>query len=407
MASNRLGLPDRVDALVAGCLPDVVSFRRRVHSYPELAWQETKTGMLCADALDSCDIKTNRGIAETGVVGLIAGVGSGPTIALRADMDALQITEETGLPYQSQSPGVMHACGHDGHLAIVLGTAMVLSRMRNSLKGNVKVIFQPAEEQLSGAERIIDDGALGSPKVDEIYGLHLWPDLPLGHVGLKQGVAMAACDKVSIRFQGRSGHGAVPHLGVDALTAAACSLLALNTVVSREIDANEPAVLSIGRIIGGTAFNTIADKVELHGTVRTVRSSTSDWMEDTIRRKVEGIAHATGARCETEYVRACPVLENDPTMIQEILDTLPTLMPEEHVHMLNAPSMIAEDFACYLQHVPGAMLFLGVGPEFQKHSHEYGCFPLHSSKFAFDEAVLGIGIKLLTLLVLDRLDRRY
>lgn len=405
MVSNRVEIMDRIDALIAECLPDVISFRRQVHACPELAWQETKTGLLCADLLLSCDIQTRRGIAGTGVVGLITGVATGPTVALRSDMDALPITEETGLPYESQSRGVMHACGHDGHLAIVLGAAMVLSRMRDLTKGNVKVIFQPAEEQLAGAERVIEGGAMESPRVDEIYGLHLWPDLPLGHVGLKHGVAMAACDKVSIRFRGRSGHGAVPHLGVDALTAAACSLLALNTIVSREIDANEPAVLSIGRISGGTAFNTIADNVEFHGTVRTVRSCTSQWMQDTIQRKVEGMAHATGATCETEYIRACPVLENDPTVIEGVLQSVSRFMPEEQIHILDAPSMIAEDFACYLQHAPGAMLFLGVGQEPVEHSDGHGCFPLHSSKFTFDEAVLGIGIKLLTVLTLDRLGR--
>lgn len=379
----------------------VVDLRRQIHSRPELAFKEEETSRLVASVLGDLDIRVHGGIARTGVVGILSSGNPGPTIAIRADMDALPITENTGLPFQSGSPGLMHACGHDGHVAMALGAAMVLSRLRQRLQGNVKFIFQPAEEQLAGAAPMIEQGVLDSPKVDSIFALHLWPDVPLGHLGINYGVAMAGCDRFSISFAGRGGHGANPHLGIDALTASSLGVLALQTVVSREVDPVDPAVLSIGTIQGGTAFNTIADKVELHGTVRTVSRSVSNFMYKTIKQKLDGVALATGTQCDLSYIHCCPALVNDQFAAARAHETASGLLGDDQVRVLHAPSMIAEDFACYLDHVPGAMLFLGVGPK----AGETGChttsYPLHHPEFGFDEEILSVGIELLTTLVID------
>lgn len=379
----------------------VVDIRRQIHSKPELAFEEEETGRLVAAVLDDLGIPAHRGIAQTGVVGVLSGGNPGPTIAIRADMDALPITERTGLPFQSGTSGLMHACGHDGHVAIALGTAMVLSRLRQHLKGNVKFIFQPAEERLAGAAPMIEQGVLDSPKVDSIFAIHLWPDVPFGHLGVNYGVAMAGCDRFSIYFAGKGGHGANPHLGIDTVTASSLGVLSLQTVVSREIDPVVPAVLSIGTIRGGTAFNTIADKVELHGTVRAVNQSVSDFICKAVKQKLDGVALATGTQCDLSYVHCCPALVNDQSAAGRAHETAGRMLGDDGVHVLHAPSMIAEDFACYLDHVPGAMLFLGIGPKAGEADGCATCYPLHHPEFGFDEEILSVGTEFLTRLTID------
>ena len=397
-------------------MPEVVQIRRRIHSHPELGFEEEQTSKICAETLQRIGIASKDDVARTGVVGVLQGGRPdgepGRTVALRADMDALPIPEETGLEFASRTPGVMHACGHDGHVAILLGTAMVLARLRDRLAGNVKFIFQPAEESLGGAKEMVAAGVLDNPHVDAIFALHLWPDIALGHVGVHGGPAMAALDKLSITFKGRGGHVATPHKSADAIVAASLLVLALQTVVSRESDPVEPVVLSIGDFRAGRAYNAIADRAELHGTVRTLDAGLRRSMPDLIERKVRGIAETTGTAYDFEYGFGYPPVVNHPKMAEFVVDTCGSALGRERAGFLQKPSMVGEDFAYYLEKTPGAVFLLGTGVEDKDPASAASpciesnarcqtvsdpgamrTYPLHHPRFQFDERALAVGVR--------------
>lgn len=404
-----------LDSLVAEVMPEVVQIRRRIHSHPELGFEEVQTARICAETLRRIGIAATDGVARTGVVGVLRGsqpaTGVDRTVALRADMDALPIPEETGLEFASRIPGAMHACGHDGHVAILLGAAMVLARLRDRFAGNVKFIFQPAEESLGGAKEMIAQGVLENPHVDAVFALHLWPDIPLGHVGVHRGAAMAALDKLSITFKGRGGHVATPHKSADAIIAASLLVLALQTVVSRESDPVEPVVLSIGDFRAGRAYNAIADRAEMYGTVRTLDAALRRTMPNLIERKVRGIAETTGTEYDFEYVFGYPPVVNHPDMAEFVFETCRNALGGERVSFLQKPSMVGEDFAYYLEKTPGTIFLLGTGPEDRDLASEAPCagsnarcatmqhpraghtYPLHHPRFEFDEKALAIGVR--------------
>lgn len=413
------GISDRaLDNLVREVMPEVVRIRRLIHSHPELGFEETETSKVCAEALHNAGLDVMTGIARTGIVGTLRGARSGQTVALRADMDALPIPEETGLPFSSRVAGLMHACGHDGHVAIVLGAAMVLARLRDKLEGTVKFIFQPDEEGLGGAKEMISAGVLDNPRVDAIFALHLWPDIPFGHVGIHKGPAMAALDKVFIRIRGRGGHVATPHKGADALVAASLLVLAMQTLASREVDPLEPVVVGIGQLKAGRAHNTIADSAELIGTVRTLDPWLRQTMPRLIDRKVRGIAESTGVEYDFDYTFGCPPVINNPKVADMVVEVCKIIPEVKKVSVLTRPSMIGEDFAYYLQTTPGAMLLLGAGAETtgdkvpgtcvgdtggyagMEHRTVQAAYPLHHSRFDFPEEALAIGVKAMTTLVL-------
>lgn len=413
------GISDQaLDSLVREVMPEVVRIRRLIHSHPELGFEETETGKVCAEALHNIGVDVTTGVARTGVVGTLRGARSGQTVALRADMDALPIPEETGLPFSSRVPGLMHACGHDGHVAILLGTAMVLARLREGLEGTVKFICQPAEEGLGGAKEMISAGVLENPRVDAILALHLWPDIPLGHIGVHKGPAMAALDKVSILIRGRGGHVATPHKGTDALVAASLLVLAMQTLVSREIDPLEPVVVGIGELKAGRAYNAIADFAELRGTVRTVDPSLRQAMPQLIERKVRGIAESTGVEYDFDYTFGYPPVINDAGIADMVVEVCGAIPGVKKVNVLGKPSMVGEDFAYYLQTTPGAMLLLGAGAAATGDKAPGACaggsggqagtgrttvqgaYPLHHSRFDFPEEALATGVKVMTTLVL-------
>ena len=342
----------------------LVAIREDFHRHPELSFQEERTSRKIAEILRELKLdEVNTGIAKTGVVGVLRGGKPGKTIALRADMDALPIQEENDVPYKSQNDGVMHACGHDIHMTSLLGAAMILSNMRDEISGNVKFIFQPAEEWVSGAKVMVAEGVLESPpKVDAIIGLHVWSDSDVGTIGVKAGVGWAAADSFEIIIRSSGGHGAMPHVTSDPIVTSAQIINSLQTIVSRSIEPIRPAVVSVCRIHGGSAANIIPTEVKMGGTVRTltedVKAKIIKKMEDILR----GICMATGAEYEFDYRDGCPPVANDPAMVEIVERAGAELFGEENVLAIE-PTMGGEDFTYFSRVVPGVMFRLGVRDE--------------------------------------------
>ena len=374
----------------------IVSWRREVHANPEVAWTETKTGNMVAEELKNLGIEVTR-IAEIGVVGLLKGEKKGKTVALRADMDALPITEATDVPYKSKNLGAMHACGHDGHVAMLLGAAKVLSQMKNQINGTVKFIFQPAEEIGLGALKLIEAGVMED--VDAIFGIHLWPDLPSGKVSLVPGPRMASADKLKITVKGKSGHGSMPHQGIDAILAASAIIMNLQSISSREIAPLEPAVVTIGKLAGGTGWNITCDEVTLEGTTRCFSHEVRKSFPLAIERIIKNTAASYRAQAELEYIPIAPPLINDALISQIAAASLQKLYGENMAGTIEKV-MGGEDFAFLCEKTPGAMAFVGIGNKEKKTD-----YPLHNDKFNIDEDVLPIGAALHAQFALDFLDR--
>ena len=340
----------------------IVSWRREVHAYPEVAWTETKTGNMVAEELKNLGIEVTR-IAEIGVVGLLKGEKTGKTVALRADMDALPITEATDVSYKSKNLGAMHACGHDGHVAMLLGAAKVLSQMKNQINGTVKFIFQPAEEIGLGALKLIEAGVMED--VDAIFGIHLWPDLPSGKVSLVPGPRMASADKLKITVKGKSGHGSMPHQGIDAILAASAIIMNLQSISSREIAPLEPAVVTIGKLAGGTGWNITCDEVTLEGTTRCFSHEVRKSFPLAIERIIKNTAASYRAQAELEYIPIAPPLINDALISQIAAASLQKLYGENMAGTIEKV-MGGEDFAFLCEKTPGAMAFVGIGNKEKK-----------------------------------------
>ncbi|KHO61116.1 peptidase M20 [Thermoanaerobacter sp. YS13] len=363
---------------------EVIELRRKIHMYPELGFEETKTSEVVYDYLKNLGIEVKR-IAKTGVVGTLKGNGS-KTIAIRADMDALPIQEENDVEYASQIPGRMHACGHDVHTAILLGTAKLLANMRDKLKGNVKFIFQPAEETTGGALPMIEEGVLENPKVDAIIGLHVDPELQVGQIGITYGKAYASSDMIDIIVKGKSSHGAEPHKSVDAIVIAANIVNILQTVVSRKANPLSPIVLTIGTIEGGYARNIIADKVRMSGIIRMMEEEKRDEIVEMVEKICDNTAKVMGGEVEFRRTRGYPCLVNHKGMTDLIKETAFPLLGEGNVIEV-APTMGVEDFAYFLQKVPGSFYKLGCG------NKEKGIDkPIHNNQFNIDEECIKIGL---------------
>lgn len=368
----------------------LIKMREHFHRNPELSFQEIKTSQKIAEILQGLGLDEVRtDIAKTGVVGLLKGNQSGKTFALRADIDALPIQEANDVPYRSQNDGVMHACGHDTHITMVLGAAMILSKMRDSIKGNVKFIFQPAEEIFGGAKMMVDEGALENPKVDAIVGIHVWSGLDAGKIGVKAGSAMASADRLEIFVRAKGGHGAMPQTTADPIVASAQIINALQTVVSRSTDPLQPIVLSICRIEGGHAFNIIPNEVRMEGTLRTLDDDVCTNAVDKIKKILKGVEEATGVECEFNYDKGCPVLVNNPDVINLIKEASYSVVGKENVIDVD-PTMGGEDFTYFARTVPGAMFCLGISDE------EAGITaPVHRATFDVPKKSLAIGTSVL------------
>ena len=371
-------------------LPAMRAWRESFHREPELSLEEVKTQEKVVAALRELGIPFRTFDDFHGVIGLIGAERSGPVVALRADMDALPVTERTGLSFESRFPGKMHACGHDVHMSALLGAAAMLVRGGRSLPGPVKLILQPAEEEgdEGGALPLIERGCLESPKVDYVVGQHVEPGLPLGMVGWRVGPAMAASDYVRITVHGRGGHASTPQQGPDAIVVASEIVSGLQTLVSRVREPYDPVVVSIGSFHGGTRHNILPSEVVLEGTVRTLKASTRDLIERTLRRKVRAIAAGHGAKAQVVYQRGYPPLINPPGPTRVVAEGLAVELGRKNVVEVDHPLMGAEDFARYLERVPGTFLRLGVGNPERPAS-------LHSAAFAPDDRALVVGAAVL------------
>jgi hippurate hydrolase len=372
----------------------IVALRRDIHREPELGFDTEKTAGKVLAALEGLPLDIETGVAKNGIVATLEGEGDGPTVALRADMDALPILEDTGLPFASEAEGKMHACGHDGHTSMLVGAAHALSGMRDRLGGTVKFVFQPAEEGGGGGKVMVDEGV--ADDVSSIFALHLWPGLTFGKVATKAGPIMAAADAFEMEVKATGAHGAMPHLGSDAISIAAQVVTALQTIVSREVDPVEPAVLTVGEIGAGTAFNVIPDRAHLGGTVRTLNDDLREKMPHRMEELARGIAKGMRGDIDLDYTFSYPVTVNDEAAANLALDVAEDLFGGESVLELPSPSMGAEDFSYFLERLPGAFIWLGIGED---------ASGLHTPKFAFDEEILPRGSALLAALAIEALQQ--
>ena len=371
--------------------------RRHFHQHPELGFEERETAAYVAERLRSLGVETRTGVAQTGVVGLIEGRVDGRVVLLRADMDALPLTEETGAPYASQRPGVHHACGHDGHTAILLAVAELLARHRDELAGAVKLVFQPAEEGPGGAEPMIAAGVMEQPSVDACFGLHLANDLPVGSIMVRGGPVQASADDFEIVVEGIGGHGASPHQTVDAVAIGAAIVGELQRIVSREVDPLDAAVVSVGSFHAGTRHNIIAPRATLVGTMRALKPETRAYLHQRVEQVARGVAEAARATAQVKINVGYPVTINDAAMARFAYAVAETVVGSEHVTD-GRPIMGAEDMSFFLNAAPGCYAYVGSRNEARGLRH-----PHHSPLFDFDEAALPIGVELLTRLALEYL----
>ena len=371
----------------------LVQIRRTIHMHPELMYEEEKTALLVGEWLENFGMEVKKGVAKTGVVGLLRGAKEGKTVAIRADMDALPIEEANPVPYASKIKGKMHACGHDAHTAILLGVAKFFSSMRDQLHGNIKWIFQPAEEGGAGGKLMTEEGVLENPRVDAIFGAHVFPDLSTGKIGIHEREGLAATDRVIIKLIGKGGHGAYPHLSRDPILAAGHLITQIHSIVSRNISPLDNAVISLGKISGGTAFNIIPDAVEILGTVRSLTQEVREQLKEKLEQVSQGIARSFGLDCQFVFDYGYPALVNDPQMSHLIASACGKAIGKENVEFIR-PSMGGEDFAYYLEKVPGSFFRLGCRNEKKGMIH-----PFHNSRFDLDEDVLPFGVEMFVRII--------
>ncbi|TFI51646.1 amidohydrolase [Mastigocladus laminosus UU774] len=381
----------RVRLAIRSLQPQLVEWRRRLHQKPELGFQEKLTAEFVSQKLQKWGIEHQTGIAETGIVAIIRGEkpANEKVLAIRADMDALPILEQNEVAYRSQHDGIMHACGHDGHTAIALGTAYYLQQHRQDFAGTVKMIFQPAEEGPGGAKPMIDAGVLKNPDVDAIIGLHLWNNLPLGTLGVRAGALMAAVETFNCTIFGKGGHGAMPHQTVDSVVVAAQIVNALQTIVARNVNPIDSAVVTVGELHAGTKCNVIADTARMSGTVRYFNPSLQGFFSQKIEQIIAGICQSFGANYDFESCKLYPPTINDTGMAElvrsvaeEVVETPVGIVPE-------CQTMGGEDMSYFLQEVPGCYFFLGSANQ-QKNL----AYPHHHPRFDFDETALAMGVEM-------------
>ncbi len=378
----------------------MVEIRRDLHRHPELGLEEHRTARRVQTVLDELGIEHRDGIAQTGVLGTVRGARAGGAVALRADLDALPLQDAKDTPYRSQVAGKMHACGHDAHTTILLGAARLLAERRDDLAGTVKLLFQPAEETVGGAQMMIAEGALDEPPVEAIFGLHVDSTIDVGRIGVRYGQRNASSDDLLITIHGRSAHGAYPANGVDAIVVAAQVVSGLQSIVSRNVDARRSAVVSIGTIHGGTQGNIVASRVEMVGTVRTLDPETRAFVLGRAREIAEGIAAGLGGRAEVTIRPSYDPLINHDAMVDLVRDNAVRLVGAANVDSIALPSLGVEDFGFYLTRVPGAFYSLGVRNESRGIVH-----PIHHELFDVDERCLAVGAALQVLNALSILRR--
>ncbi len=385
VSTNSAQIRPQIQALQS----NLVKWRRGFHQRPELGFQEHLTAEVIAQKLTEWGIDHQTGIAQTGVVATIASDRPGPVLAIRADIDALPVQEENQVPYRSEHEGIMHACGHDGHTAIALGTANYLADHRKSFTGTVKIIFQPAEEGPGGAQPMIETGVLKQPEVDGIIGLHLWNNLPLGTLGVRSGPLMAAVELFRCKIIGKGGHGAMPHQTVDSVVVSAQIVNALQTIVARNLNPLEAAVVTVGELHAGTAMNVIADTADLRGTVRYFNPDLASVISQRLEQIIAGICQSHGATYELDYQHLYPPVVNDEKVTQLVQSVAETVVETPAGVVPECQTMGGEDMAFFLQKVPGCYFFLG-----SANPAKNLIYPHHHPRFDFDETALGMGVEI-------------
>lgn len=371
--------------------------RRNFHRHPELGFQEIRTAGIVAQELRALNLELSTGIAQTGVVAMLEGEKPGPTVLVRFDMDALPIYEETGAEYASQNPGVMHACGHDGHTAIGLTVARLLHTRHSQLAGRVKLVFQPAEEGLGGAQKMVEEGVLNDPHPDYALALHLWNERPAGWIGVSSGATMAAAEIFNIRLTGKGGHGAVPNLTIDPVVAAAQIITALQSIVSRNVSPLQTAVVSVTSLHGGEAFNVIPPQVTLQGTIRTFDPEVRLLVIERFNQIAQSIAQAMGCQVDLEIKSITPAVINHPDVAGRVQDVAAKLLPGAQIST-QFSTMGSEDMAFMMQEIPGCYFFIGSANPTKGLNAAH-----HHPRFDFDESVLPKAAALMTAAVIDLL----
>jgi amidohydrolase len=372
--------------------PQLVAWRRDFHSHPELSFQEVRTASIVAGHLNQLGLEVTTGVGKTGVVALIeddALPADAPTVLLRFDMDALPIQEATGLPFASQAPGVMHACGHDGHTAIGMGVAQLLARRRDKLPGRVKLVFQPAEEVTTGARAMIADGVLDNPTPASAFGLHLWSQLPLNQIVIQPGPLWASAGRFTITIEGKSSHGAMPHEGIDAILVASHVVVALQSIVARSLDPAQTAVVTVGQFESGTAWNIVASKAALTGTIRSFDDNVHQQLVRRIQEISDGVCAAFGATARVEITGHVPATVNSEDGAQTVQQVAEQMVAPEQIVQIT-PMMVGEDMAEFLIRAPGCFVLIGAA---------YPAKPLpgphHNPRFDFDERMMPTGVALM------------
>ncbi len=390
---------NKVDNLIKENLENIIKIRRDLHAHPELAMEEIRTAGIVKSELEKLGFEVQDKIGNTGVVGLLRGNSEGKTIILRADMDALPLEELTDLSFKSNNPGKMHACGHDVHTSILLGSAKVLANFKDEIKGNIKFVFQPAEEAnpTGGARYMIQDGVLENPKVDAALALHIW-DLPVGQVGIRTSTMMAQSDRIYITVKGKSAHASQPQNGVDAIVVAGHIITALQTVVSRNVDPMESAVVTIGTIKGGNRYNVVCDKVEMEGTVRIFNTSIAELMPRRIKGIAENVAKAFDCECDVEYVQGYSMTVNDEALSLKVIQSFENTLGSENVIIPDQPASGGEDFSEFSKVIPSVYYWLGMKSELNTNNAV-----LHNPNLIVDEDCIPVGIKTLSMAALDLL----
>jgi amidohydrolase len=390
---------DSIQHAVSAYICDAIDVRRQIHAHPELSYDETATQALLVREFKSLglEVQTDIGGIPSVLATLHGGKGEGKTIAIRADMDALQIQEETGLPFASETPGVMHACGHDGHMAILVGTAKVLTALQNEFAGTVVFLGQPGEEHSpnGGAKAIVKSGVLDG--IDGIYALHVWPTIRTGKIGILPGPMMAASDRVTVTIRGRSSHAAMPQRGVDAIVAAGQFITAVQTLISRRINPLYPAVLTFGKINGGTRYNIVSDEVVIEGTCRTYDKEAQNSIEANLCHILDGLDAMFDTKSSLAYQRGYSAVRNTPEQAAFMKKIVMERFGKEALADVTEPAMTAEDFSGLLDAYGGGFFWLGATPEGEP------VYPLHNSHFAVDEKAIAMGMEMMASTVLEAL----
>lgn len=367
---------------------EFIGLRRRIHENPELAFQEVETTKLIRDYLEQLGIETYPNGDATGVIGILKGGKPGMVLALRADIDALKLAEKTGLPFASKTEGICHACGHDMHTAVLLGTAKMLSEYREDICGTIKFIFQPAEEGLGGAKSMIANGALENPKPEYILACHTWPEMPAGSIGVRKGAMLGASDTFKITVYGKGGHAAHPHKGIDPVVVSAQIITALQTISSRRVAPVDPIVVTVGHLTAGTVSNIIPNDAVMEGTVRTQSPETREKAAEYLTQISQGVAAAMGAEAKVEYNFGVGPTMNDPYLIDQISEAVTEIMGADKLLQVPVASMGAEDFAFYLEKIPGALFRIGTHDETPESK-----WALHNPSTLFNEEAIPAGVK--------------